>query len=90
MATAIRTGRRGMHVNPLRLSAESQGIAAGLLLAALALLGISVYLLTGPGATASVLLPVLLLLLPLLGAGALCGWLVALAIKAGRRGVRSR
>lgn len=65
-----------------RLGVVWQGVIAGLALAAALLLWLAIALLTGPGATWRVLLPWLLFLLPILGAGALCGWLAALLVKA--------
>ena len=87
MAITSNAGDAGTRTDWRRLGAAGQGVAAGLAVAVLVLIWITVLLFTGPGATASVLLPVLLLLLPLLGIGALCGFLVALAIRAvARRG----
>lgn len=57
-------------------------IAAGLAVAVIALTWLSVLLLSGPGASERVLLPILLLVLPLLGGGAAVGWLAGLGLRA--------
>jgi hypothetical protein len=62
----------------------SWGIAAGLAAGVLAMLWITIALLTGDGATAKVLYPALLFLLPVLAIGAAAGYCAGLAVLAVR------
>ena len=71
---------------PSRWNAVQWGIAAGLAASVLAMLAVTVVLMTGDGATAKVLYVALLLLLPVLGIGALAGYLAGLAVL-GARGI---
>lgn len=54
-------------------------VLCGVAIAAIAMLWLTIALLTGSGATKDALLPALLFLLPVLGLGALAGWLIGLA-----------
>jgi len=82
------TDALGVESRPARLrrvGTMGRAIGAGLAVAVLALLWITILLLTGPGATGAVFLVVLLFILPILSFGALAGWLAGLTIGAVRR-----
>jgi hypothetical protein len=63
----------------------ARGILVGVGVGLLGVVGIGAALLSGDGATAEALLPALLLVLPVLGAGALTGYLGGLAALGVRR-----
>ncbi|MHB8575255.1 MAG: hypothetical protein ACYDCQ_07965 [Dehalococcoidia bacterium] len=65
-----------------RLDAAEWGIAAGTGIAVIAMVWLTIALLAGPGATAKVLYPVLLFLLPVLALGAVAGWLAGIGVRA--------
>jgi hypothetical protein len=68
----------------------SWGALAGGGVGLLGVIAIGAALLSGDGATGEALLPALLLVLPVLGAGALAGYLGALAVVGVRRLMRAR